>query len=211
VAGTSKIKSLGLTHRIEELISSGINTSAAISEALKKEGYNVSQPTVSRYLKETRDARKEETKDIVQEHVQKTIPTDLKALEDMEAKCLNWAEENPAAFTNRLADQHIDASLDSWIEKIYSAQTSDPDARRAIVKGIMSQCLSWIADDLSLQKSRIFAMRMATNIIDLKLRYSGILDGANEGGIYFVNPESGDRLVENKETGRLMVIKGGQE
>ncbi|OPY17022.1 MAG: Arginine repressor, DNA binding domain [Syntrophus sp. PtaB.Bin075] len=212
MAGTSKIKSLGLAPRIEELFSSGVTTSVAISNALKAEGFNISQPTVSRYLKEERETRREETRTIVQNHVQKTVPTDLKALEDMEAQCLAWAEEDVNAFAHRLAGQHIEEHLESWVSQIYDAANSqDPDSRKIAIKGIMRQCLAWIADDKALQKSRINAMRMAANIIDLKLRYSGIIEGSNEGGIFFVNPASGDRLIKDEKTDRFMVIKGGAD
>lgn len=212
MAKVNKIKSLGLESRVEELISSGVTTTSGISAALKGAGYDVSQPTVSRYLKEVRETRQEETRKIVQDHVQKTVPTDLRALEGMEAQCLVWADEDVEAFANRLAEGHISESLGEWVEMIREADASrDEDARRAAVKSIIRKCLSWVTDDRSLQKSRIMAMRMATNIIDLKLRYSGIIEGSNEGGIFFVNPETGDRLVRDERTDRLMVIKGGAD
>lgn len=212
MAGTSKIKSLGLASRIEELISSGVTTSVAIANALKAEGHDISQPTVSRYLKEERETRCEETRKIVQDHVQKTVPTDLKALESMEAQCLAWADEQIDAFAHRLAAQHISESFEDWLGKIFEAgQSHDPEARHVVVKDIMRQCLAWIADDKALQKTRINAMRMAANIIDMKLRYSGVIEGSNEGGIYFVNPDRGDRLEQDEKSGRFMVIKGGAE
>jgi len=211
MAGPGKIAALGLAPRIEELISSGVTTSSAIAEALQKDGHRISQPTVSRYLKEERETRREETRKIVQDHVQKTVPTDLQALEDMEAQCLAWAAEDTAEFSHRLARQHISAHVNGWADKIREAASSITDDKLKIVKEIMTQVVIWITDDLALQKSRIFAMRMASNIIDLKLRYSGVIDGANEGGIYFVNPEKGDRLVQDEKTQRFMVIKGGQE
>lgn len=212
MAGSGKIEAWGLAPRIEELISSGVKTSVEISAVLKSDGFDVSQPTISRYLKKVRETRCEETRKIVQDHVQKTVPTDLKALEDMEAQCLTWAEEDLNAFAHRLAAKHIDEHIETWVSRIYEAHNStDEDARKAVVKDIIRQSLSWVADDKSLQKSRINAMRMAANIIDLKLRYSGIIEGSNEGGIFFVNPESGDRLKRDEKTDRLMVIKGGAD
>jgi hypothetical protein len=44
----------------------------------------------------------------------------------------------------------------------------------------MADCLGWIADDLSLQKARLAAMRMASQIIDLKLKHAiGDSGGSN--------------------------------
>ena len=209
MAGQSKIKALGLAPKIEALIASGITTQAEISEALKKEGHKISQSTVSRYLKEERDTRREETRDIVQDHVRNAVPTDLKALEEMELQCLTWAEEDVNAFAHRLAGQHISENIDAWASKIREVSAANPKDKEEIIRDIIRQCLAWVSDDKSLQKARIFAMRMATNIIDLKLRYSGIIEGSQEGGIYFVNPAQGDKLTQDEKTGRFMVIRGG--
>lgn len=216
----SKIDKLGLGRRIHELMDGGLLTSKAIASALTAEGFAVSQPTVSRWLKEERETRREETQTIVREHVKKVVPDDLDALEEIEAQCLAWAREDTASFAHRLAGQHIAASLERWIDLIRGADTArmaDPEqgekAREAAVAGIMRQCLVWIADDASLQKKRITAMRMASQVIDLKLRYSGIIDGAGSGNIFFVDkeePPAGGGEAADSADHRLFVIKGGE-
>lgn len=211
---TSKIESLGLAKRIEELISSGIHSSPAISAALKKEGFNVSQPTVSRWLKHVRETRVEATQQIIQDHIQKTVPADLEALEKMEAACLTWAHEENDAFACRLARQNITEALQAWFGRIQSinpALYADPaellKARNNAVRDIMAECLEWIADDIAMQKKRIGAMRQATTIIDLKLRYSGVIGSGDSGNIYLLGK---DDVQEGSEGGLRLIIRDGK-
>lgn len=209
-----KIEKLGLTKRIEDLISSGTCTSEAISAALKSEGFNVSQPTISRYLKKTRDERKEETQKILADHVQAHVPGDLTALETMEAQCLKWAEEENAAFAHRLAARNIAAKLDEWVALILAANPnrfrteteSLEDDRSLAVKGIMAQAILFVNDEFAVQRARLNAMQRAAGIIEMKLRYAGLM-GEKEGNVFILGSE--DRLQQDENTGRFLVIKGG--
>jgi predicted transcriptional regulator len=209
-----KIEKLGLVKRIEELIMAGTNSSEGIAAALKAEGYAISQPTISRYLKRTREERREETQKIISDHVQATVPADLTALETMEAQCLAWAQEENDSFAHRLAGRNIAQNLTAWLDRILTinpASHTDPEeldkARRQAVKEIMGDCLLWIADEFSIQKARLSAMRQAAGIIDLKLRYAGLIDVTKEGNVFILGSE--DRLEKDPQTGRFLVIKGG--
>ena len=211
-----KIEKLGLVTRIEELIAGGTTSSEAISEALKAEGHAISQPTVARYLKRTREERREATQKIISDHVQETVPADLDALEQMEKHCLAWAKEENTEFAHRLAGRHIAEHLTSWLDRILSinpASYIDPEerdkARRDAVREIMSDCLSWIGDEFAIQRARLLAMRQAQGIIDLKLRYAGIIDSTKEGNIFILGNE--DRLEKDAKSGRFLVIKGGAD
>jgi len=204
----NKISRLKLEGTIEDLIKDGITTSVGIAAHLREAGHHVSQPTVSRYLKSVQQARQEEAQQIVNRHVQKKLPSDLTALETMEKQCLDWAAENNDVFAHRLAARHISDAAENWLEQLAQLNTPDPKEKNAALKTIMAQCLGWIADDLEMQKARLAAMRQATNIIEMKLKFA--LGNREEGGIYFVNPDNGDRLERDEQTGRLTVIPGGQ-
>jgi arginine repressor len=217
MAGVSKITKLKLEPRIQELIEQGVVTTGAIAQRLTQEGHAVSQSAVARWLKETRDARRDETQQIVREHVQKTVPDDLEALEEMERQCLEWSREEADAFAHRLAARHITEHLEQWSSLLLACDPGGaPDLkelakrRSEAVIVIMQQCLGWIADDLTLQKRRVTGMRMATQIIDLKLRYAGIIDSAGSGNVFFVEAEKGQALNADPKTGRLFVIQGGE-
>jgi len=204
--GTNKIVKWNLQKTVEELISSGTaKTSVAIAAALTEKGFKISQPTVSRYLKEEKESRKEETKKIVGDHVRATVPADLTALETMESKCLEWAGEENPAMANRLASKHIEEFADEWANLIIKLQGVD---RKKAVKEIIAQCLTWTADDIKIQAARITAMRQATSIIEMKLRYA--IGEDNDGKIFFLDSEHGDQLVKDDQSGRFMVIPGGQ-
>lgn len=213
---TGKIEKLGLVKRIEDLIATGTGSAEAISYALKKEGFNVSQPTISRYLKRTREERREETQKILSDHVQAHVPGDLTALEAMEAQCLTWAHEDNDAFAHRLAGRNIAARLDEWVGIILSVNPAIyPDteklnaARFLAVKEIMTQCVGFVSDDFAIQRARLLAMQRATGIIEMKLRYAGIIDSAKEGNVFILGSE--DRLEKDDASGRFLVIKGGRE
>jgi predicted transcriptional regulator len=211
----SKIETLGLQKRVEEMIDGGIRTSLAISAALKAEGLEISQPTIARYLKQLREKRQEETQKIVEDHIREVVPADLDALETMEAKALEWANEEDDAFASRLATKHIAENLLSWNRllldcnpSLYVEACEYEKARREAIREIMDQCLRWISDDIAMQKKRIGAMRQATSIIELKLRYSGLI-GAGEGGnIYLVEPK--DRIEQDDDSGQIRLVKGGR-
>ena len=205
----NKIITLGLQKTIEDLISSAVTTSTAISAALKEKGYNVSQPTVSRYLQEVKEARKEATKDILDAHLREKLPADLDALETMEAKCLAWAGENNTEFAHRLAEKHIEESASDWITMIMQLSDADIIKKRLAVRQIIIKCMSWTADDIKLQTARIAAMRQAASIIEMKLRYT--LGNSEDGKIIFMDSERGDKLNKDEETGRYMVIPGGKD
>lgn len=205
MSGTNKIVKWKLQKTVEELITSGVTTSTAIAAALTAQGHKISQPTVSRYLKEERELRKEETQNIVGDHVRENIPADLTALETMEKQCLDWAGEQNASFAQRLAAKHIREAAPQWIDLILRLNGEEKE-KHAAIKSIISQCLSWTADDIKLQSARILAMRQATSIIEMKLRYS--IGENNDGKIFFLDSGNGDKLAKD-DTGNLMVIRGG--
>ncbi len=204
----NKIIRLGLDKVVEDLITNGHTTSTAISQKLKELGHSVSQPTVSRYLAELKDTRREETKKIVEDHVQKNVPADLDALQMMEAQCLAWAGENNAAFAHRLAKKHIQDAAPDWINMILGLGSLDAKKSNEALENIMDQCLRWVADDLRLQNARIAAMKQASAIIQMKLHFA--LGESTDGKIIFLDSDRGDRLLQDEQPGRFVVIPGGQ-
>lgn len=192
----NKVIQMGIAGRIEQLIASGVTTSKDIAAKLTADGFVISQPTVSRWLREQKESRRETAQNIVREHVEKTVPADLDALEEMELQCLSWAKENNDEFASRLAGRRVADHLPIWVEIITAVRASQfetpEDADKALVeavKQIMSQCLGWIADDITLQKSRLSAMRMAAMIIDLKLKHA--IGGEGGSNIWIGGSEPG--------------------
>ena len=209
MAGASKIERMGLQPVIEELISRKITTSTAISDELKKLGHNISQPTVSRYLKCVAEKRKEETKNILSEHISQNLPTDLTAIETMEAQCLAWAKEDKEKFAHRLAIEHINEAAPKWEKLILELNGADPKVKKNAIEEIVDQCLLWISNDFRLQAARLAAMKQAGSFIDMKLRYA--MGESADGKIIFLNSEAGDRVEKDENTGKLLVFRGGQD
>ena len=204
MAKIGKIEKHNLGPRILKLLTEEGKNSQQIAETLTNEGFKLSQPTVSRWIKEQRDSHKDEVIDIVSEHVSKVIPNDLKALERMGGLVLNWAEEEPDTKAERIS---------TW-EKIYKAVIEfrdlllpdDEKERIKIVRLFIKQCFRWILEDINIQKERIAAMRMATTIIDTKLKYSVILVDTKEGNIY-IEKAKGEDTPPDSEKRQLYLVK----
>jgi hypothetical protein len=214
----NKVVQMGCAGKIEQLSASGITTSKDLAAKLTAEGFVISQPTVSRWLREQKENRRETTQKIVREHVEKTVPADLDALEDMELQCLAWAKEDNDEFASRLAGRRVADHLPIWVEIITAVRASQfetpEDADEAIgkaVKQIMTQCLGWIADDITLQKSRLSAMRMAAMIIDLKLKHAIGGEGGSNIWIGGAEPQDSNKQpAGNDNAPRLLTFPGGE-
>ncbi|MEN6421310.1 MAG: hypothetical protein ABFD76_05125 [Smithella sp.] len=202
----TKIESLGLQNEIEKLIESGTTTSSGIFTALSAQGFKISQPTVYRYLKAIKKERQAETASILSDHISKNLPTDLNAIEAMEAQCLEWTKEDNDKFAHRLAVKHVLNDAPQWISIILNLNDADPKVKNQAVKDIMKKCLRYFADDFKLQSYRLAAMKQATSIIDMKLRYA--MGESQDGKIIFLN--NGEKVERDKDTGKLVVIPGGQ-
>lgn len=74
------IEQMGLTGRVLELASRGLS-SRAISEQLAAEGYRISHVSVNAFLRRVRQEAREASRQVVQAHVEKSLPTDLDHLE----------------------------------------------------------------------------------------------------------------------------------
>jgi len=216
---SNKVLQMGIAGKIESLIASGIITSKDISNKLKSEGFDISQPTISRWLREQKENRRETTQQLVRDHVEKSVPADLDALDEMEVQCLQWARETNDEFAHRLAGRRIADSLEDWASSLRSAEAArfeDPekaeDARAATIKLIMNQCITWIADDLAMQKARLSAMRMASIIIDLKLKHAIGGEGASNIWIGGADPTDNPGQPAGQQTApRVLTFPGEQE
>jgi hypothetical protein len=201
-----KIESLQLAPRILSLGREG-KTSYEMSDILTREGYAISQATIARWLKKQRDIHHDDVQDIVSTHVAKEIPKDLDALEEMEAQCLAWAREDPAERAERISNwKRVRDAMIRTKDDIFGMNAENEDA---VVKAFIDRVIGWIVHDIETQKVRIGSMRMATSIIDTKLKYSGILDG-QAGGNIIIAPY-GDESEQNEPQDRgLYLVKNPQ-
>ena len=87
--------------RVLSMAKEGMKT-GQIAEALTADGYKISQPTVSRWIKAHKQKAQGAADRLFQEHVEWELPKDLDALEGMEAQLLHWAGEDPATRAKRL-------------------------------------------------------------------------------------------------------------
>lgn len=194
---TGKIENFNLGPRISKLHFEDGKTTAQIAKILSGEGFELSQPTVARFIKKVREANKDEVGAQIRNYMTEHIPDDLEALEKMEEKCLNWMNEEPDTKVERLGLwQKVRARFAEWRDRITSG---DPEKIQETMSPIITQCLNWILEDINIQKERIAAMRMATSIIDTKLKYSVVLAAERPGSIYIGPAEPGDETSGEKQ------------
>lgn len=203
MAKVGKIQKHNLGPRIFSLLTEEGKGSKEIAEILTQEGFKLSQPTVSRWIKQQRDNHRDEVQDIIRKHVTQVLPDDLVALEEMERQCLDWAKEGPDTKAERIGLwEKVKANFRQWqgILLAISLEVSEKDLKKAM-DPIIKQCLNWILEDINIQKERIGAMRMGSSIIDIKLKYAGLLEGSKPGSIYIRPAGSGDEPSPDEALG----------
>ena len=216
-----KIEQYGLTERVLEMATKDGKPSRVITRILKNEGFAIDQATVSRFLKKMRELSQPTISEVVEKHVLETVPRDLDALEEMEAQCLARSRELKGDFSHRLAALYIEDDLSKWCDLLNEAKgalareaAKEPDeegegrdAVERVVESIIRQALLYVTNDLVLEKMRNAARRTASQIIDLKLKYAGIIGGEAAGSIVFKDRDEDEasRDADLRKTGEMKV------
>lgn len=186
---TCKIERAGLSDVVQKLVADGVTTRAAVADVLRDDyGLEISDASVGRYLARIKNTATSKAFQIISDHVDRTVPDDLNALEAMEALAYGWAMEASVPQAQRLADaaSKIAEKLDYWKALILSEITPPKDK----IKEIISECLSMVQEDARSQEQRLKAMRAAVNIIDLKLSKAGLLDDDAKGKIVLLTRQA---------------------
>lgn len=179
-----KIEKAGLSGVIQELVASGVTTRSAVAEVLRRDHQaNLSDATVGRFLSRIKSEAHSKAFQIISDHVDKVVPDDLNALEAMEAQSYQWAMEAARPQARRLAEAagKIRDNLDAWRQML-----SMPDDDKA-VQAIIDTCMGYVQEDAREQDQRLKAMRMAANIIELKLSRAGLLNEDTKGKIVLLS------------------------
>ena len=194
----------------------GITVGREIGRRLRADGVDISDQAVNRYLAKVGRVATSRAEKIIQEHVDRVMPDDLKALEELEAYCLNWSRENPVELADRLADVKaaIDFELDQWASDLKAAEAEkNPVKRGKLIRGIIKRCVDYVLQDDRLQDKRIRAMAQAVKIIELKLSKAGMLNDEGKGRIVILDrseeyePHDPKAPAESKR--KAFVIKFG--
>ncbi len=162
MAGQDKITKYRLENRVLELSgkprTSTYEIAEAVTQELKAKGIedSVSQSTVSRFLARIRKDRSEQTRSVVQEHIKEVVPKDLEALEEIERWFLGIFRSQKEVLKIR-----ADMLKDEEVQKLLAAIEQTPGG----------------SYDL---KTRGNAALNALKVIELKLKYSGILETPND-------------------------------
>ncbi|MBU2549033.1 MAG: hypothetical protein KKB20_11505 [Proteobacteria bacterium] len=217
MARPGKIEQFQLGPRILNLITVEGKTTHEVAAILTEAGFPISQPTVARWLKERREEVANKTVAIFQEHVEKELPKDLEALEAMEVQLLAWAGEAPDSRAARVAAwERVNESIDEIIREFDGLKIKDDKGRAEWAKAFVARVAKWLLEDGADQKTRRASMKLATEIIATKLRFSGIIEGAEAGAIYINKaPDSsgspkpdGGPSDNSGNSRRLLLVKG---
>ena len=210
---TCKIEQKNLGETVARLMADGqASTRAELTEVLNAQyDADVSEATVGRYMARLRSAAGNEAFTKITEHVNRTVPDDLEALEEMERQALAWSREAGASQAERAADaaERIAGELDAWRDMLLKEKDNYADTIRWIVK----RCTAYIAADDRRQEQRLAAMRMVHKIIETKLSKAGLLDDETKGRIVFLQRQAAgdDDSAPEKEKGRVLSMVNTRE
>ncbi len=153
MAAVNKIEKYGLQERVLALTGEG-KTTAVIADIITSELNQrdaISQPTVARWLKSVRQERSEQTRDIVQKHLEISLPADLDALEEIEKAVLGIFRNQ--ALPAGVPGEEINPEQPNPEQSADSSSSAPFDLR-----------------------TRLDAGMKVIKIIETKLRYAGILE-----------------------------------
>lgn len=175
MAAQNKIEKYGLAERILALAAQPDATTLKIAEVVTGElrargvADSISQPTVSRFLKAVRQERGEQTRQIVHDHIKATVPADLAALDEIEAWLLEVFRDHRRSLA-RIRQEFVAAlaSKKRW----GAAEVVDLFTR------VVGEATEQAGYDL---KTRAGAAMNAVRVVETKLRFSGVLEGAAVG------------------------------
>lgn len=206
MAKSCKIEKLGLAEKVQELMASGVNTRAEMTIRLQEDhGADVSEATVGRYMARIRSAADNEAFRTIQDHVNKVVPDDLDALEEMERFALEWSREAGVDVAERsaAAAESIAGEFTMWRDQLLAAETDEQQAK--VVRWIVKKAVRYLAADDRRQEQRLSAMRMVHKIIETKLSKAGLLDDDQRGRIVFLQQQyqgDGEPAAAVKQAGR---------
>lgn len=183
-----------------------------ISLLLRAKGYNISQPTISRWLEEQRQNNKNRLQQKFTDHVERELPKDLDALEEMENRLLRWAREDPADQAERISLwNRVEDSLNEWASTILAASAAlEEKDRRTAIRTILKGIVHWVVVDKGMKADRRADMKLAAGIIEIKLRNAGVIDETDRGQInmkFHLN-EPGDVGQKKRPPYKLSLVGG---
>lgn len=184
----SKVERDGFADTVQKLMKGGMTTATKIHQVLKdKHGAKLSLSSVTRYVVKIKDTISDDAFKTIREHVEKVVPEDLIALEEMEKMCLDWANEDSKEMADRLADAAIliDRDVNEWVALLMEVSTGTNRDKK--IKQIIRKAISYVIRDARLQTKRIQAMNTAVKIITLKLQQAGLLEDDASGRIIILD------------------------
>lgn len=181
--GIKKIERHNLGPRIIKLMTEDGLNGTQVAERLKAKGFPITQSTVSRWLKEQKGSSSERVNQIFAEHVEKELPKDLEALENLEKLCLEWSKEEISDKVERILTwRRVNDAFDELLQMVLDAGR-DEKARIETAKSIVKRCMLWIYEDDQNQRQRLLSIKQAQSIIETKLRFAGVIDADADGNI----------------------------
>lgn len=82
---------------------SATHSNRKIAEILSNQGIKLSHVTIGKIVAEQRKERAGQTKEVVNEHIKRTVITDLDILENMRNQLYSWFEDPNLRISERLA------------------------------------------------------------------------------------------------------------
>ncbi len=210
----TKIEKYGLGGRVVELAFKERQTDTAIARILSEEsGVSISQPTVTRWLQEKREATKDDVLNLLVDHTHRELPKDLDALEEMQGRLMRWAQETAQETHERIEKEISDEDLIEFAEAVQALPPANQERGRALdlVKLFMHRVSDVAVGIYKNRRARTDYMDSARKIITSKLQYAGAMEATTAGNIIIKthDRDPGDDGGGEKPPVRMTLLRGG--
>lgn len=185
--GVLKVDRLGLGETVAAYLYDDKMTIDQVVKKLKADGISISRKSLDVWAGRNGYHETGSAKRIFSDHVEKKLPSDLKALEGIEKDCLDWFHETKRSFAKKSSAARAEelVKTEKWkgFREKYIGTRPGTNKELDWAKAIITEAIAIVTDEMAHRKFKLLAAKSASSIIQIKLAFSGIIDGAGAGNI----------------------------
>ena len=199
------IDKLALGPRLWDLAFEKGQKPTVIGELLRSEGVPISNNQIVKWARLQAARHGGELDRYIKSHIQKHLPEDLDALENLEKASLTNAKKSWKLKCKELSerDELVKFLKKSWLPELEKAmQLEGPDKDKqltAIAAALLKQCFEWSLEELRWLSSTREERKIALDAIEVKLKYSKDLGGGKGASINIIQNQHQGRFAEDDQ------------
>jgi hypothetical protein len=165
------------------------------------------QDTLHKYCRKLKESASAEASEILNEHIRKTLPSDLAMLEDLQHSAYQNSKKYHTVRAERIsaAEAELPAKIEQW-----RIQIQDGENIPRLIRWIIRECLNLLDSDDKRQEMALKHANLAISTVSTKFK-TGLGEVESKGHIY-INVTRPEEFQGEEKKGEVipMVIKGGK-